>query len=59
MKTVVVVLCLSALAVSAQGSFVDWAARAVKDSAEYTVSAEGGFIVLTSPRKDGTLLKLF
>lgn len=44
---------------TAQGSFTDWAARAVKDSEEFTVSAEGGLIVLTSPRKGGTLLKLF
>jgi len=44
---------------TAQGSFADWAARAVKDSDGFTVSAEGGLIVLTSPRKDGTLLKLF
>lgn len=43
---------------TAQGSFVDWAARAVKDSQEYTVSAEGGRIVLSSPRKGGTLISV-
>ncbi len=44
---------------TAYGSFTDWAARAVKDTQEYTVSAEGGLIVLTSPRKDATLISLF
>jgi len=44
---------------TAQGSFADWAARAVKDSGEYTVSAEGAKIVLSSPRKGGTLVMAF
>lgn len=43
---------------TAQGSFADWAGRAVKDSSEFTVSAEGGLIVLTSPRKGGTLISV-
>lgn len=41
-----------------QGSFADWAARAVKDSDEFTVSAENGKIVLTSPRKGGTIVSV-
>jgi len=44
---------------TAQGSFADWAARAVKDSGDYTVSAEAGRIVLSSPRKGGTLVMAF
>jgi len=41
------------------GSLADWAARAVKDSAGYTVSAEGTQIVLYSPRKGGTVITVF
>lgn len=40
------------------GSLADWAARAVKDSSAFTVSAESGRIVLTAPSKTGTLLKV-
>ncbi|MDX9866753.1 MAG: hypothetical protein RBT78_02395 [Kiritimatiellia bacterium] len=43
---------------TAQGSFADWAARAAKDSGEFTVSAESGKIVLTSPRKGGTMVSV-
>lgn len=43
---------------TAYGSFADWAARAVKDSGDFTVSAESGKIVLTSPRKGGTVVRV-